>query len=460
VQLALINLADFAPQHADGDVFIFSKCHDSRALVAAAALANSGRLVGVDLFDDYFSNPGDSRLARFHNWLAQILDSCTFALCSTQRLAALVGDYRCDIPVHLMNDPACDDGTGLLPQFLSAKRHRTLDSRQLKVAWFGVGDNPNFAVGLHDLCAFAGVLRELRRTGLSVELSVLTNARALTAHGLEQLRRLPVPTQVSEWTEERERDLLAEAFIAFLPVNVQPFSTAKSLNRAVTALSAGCQVLSVGYPLYRQLDPLIYRDPQELLADLADNSLRLSAARIGRYRAIIETFASPHREASRLTEFLARLSSDERAEKPLVLVHGHATSGSAHKLVKELGGLSVASPYSTAALGYDVIFRRNAGGLDMFVSERASRRLQPEARARAGATLPVSGKSFLEIRHDEPVIPTGTAYAGGWQDAPLPFQMATYADTMRKVRARIGAAFGYPRILVSEMSPLPFPAVD
>jgi hypothetical protein len=456
-ELVLTHLGDFAPQDAAGDIFIFSKCHDSRALVSAAVLAARGHLVGVDLFDDYFSQAGDSRLARFRNWLSQILDSCNFALASTAGMARVVAGYRPELPVHVMNDPASDLRLQQLPEILTAKVRQVRETGQLMVAWFGVGDNPNFPVGLHDLSAFGGMLRDLGRTGLDVQLRVITNPRALTAGGLELLRDLPVETKVGEWTEEGEGQLLADAFLTFLPVNVQPFSTAKSLNRAVTALSSGCQVLSAGYPLYRQLDQLIYRDPRLLLDDLARDSLRLSAARMPQYRAAMEAFASSGREASRLTEFLSRVGASEARPTPLVLLHGQATNGAAHKSVEAVGGLSVATPYCTAPLHFDVIFEGAARGLKMLVAQEVSQRLQPELKVKTVPAAAIRGKPFVEVNDGQDSL-MATA-SGNWGQAPLPFQLATYADTMREIRARTVAAFGPCRFIVSEMSQLPLPLV-
>lgn len=457
-ELVLTDLGEFSAQQAEGDVFVFSKCHDSRALIAAAMLADRGRLVGIDLFDDYFSAAGDARLARFRNWLTQMTGSCDFALCSTDEMARVASRFRPELPVHVMNDPASDLRLEQLPQILAAKNYRARETRQLLLAWFGVGDNPNFPVGLHDLAAFGGALRELGRTGMDVQLRVLTNARALTATGLAQLRDLPVPTEIDEWTEERERELLAKAFVAFVPVNLQPFSMAKSLNRAVTALSAGCQLLSAGYPLYRPLESLIYRDPQALLADLARNALRLSPARIEQYRMAMEALASPDQEASRLIGFLQSLSAGERTAKPLVLVHGHATNGAAHKSVQAAGGLSVASPYCTAPLGFDVIFEGAAGGLRMLVSQNASARLRQDVKARTAATSTVRGRPFLEVEDDRSSAGR-RAERDNWGEAPISFQLATYAHSMREIRTRIADAFGPCRILVSETSPFPFPVV-
>ena len=456
--LTLQDLGEFDPDHADADVFIFSKCHDARALVAAAVLAERGCAVGVDLFDDYFSQLGDSRLSRYRNWLAQIVEICTFALCSTDAMGRIVSTYRPDLPVHVMNDPAPAFDMQQLAEILDRKLRAVRQSAQMVVAWFGVGDNPHFPVGLHDLAGFSGELRKLARGALDVQLRVLTNDRALSADRLSQLQKLPVTTTVSEWTEDRERELLDEAFVAFLPVNLQSFSTAKSLNRAVTALCSGCQVLSAGFPLYRQLDTLVYRDPHTLLDDIAKGPLRHSSEGMANFAAAMETSASPEIEAGRLMDFLQGLQVLKVASDTLVLVHGHATTGHAHKLVQSNGGLSVASPYCTAKLGFDVIFELGLSGLRMFVSEKASKRLLADAKSRIIPGPAVSGRKFIEVND-----PDGRAARPGkrsWGRAPVPFQLATYTESMRGIRARLADAFGPCRMLLSETSPLPFPPVE
>jgi hypothetical protein len=452
--LVLQDLGDFAPERAEADVFIVSKCYDSRALVAAAVLAERGCLVGIDVFDDYFSQLGDSRLSRYHIWLSQILRSCSFALCSTDAMKRVVEQYQPQLPIHVMNDPGPAFDEQKLAQTLRLKSLHVREMREMIVAWFGNGDNPYFPVGLHDLAAFSSSLRELSRSGLDVQLRILTNSRALTADGLALVKSLPVPATIAEWSEDAEKDLLAEAFLAFLPVNFQPFSAAKSLNRAITALGAGCQVLSDGFPLYRAIDTLVYRDPNSLLQDIEDQSLRHSPDHIGEYQRLIERIASRTTEAGRLADFLSVLGRPTASSDTLVLLHGHASSGAAHKLVHSAGGLSVASPYCSARLGFDVVFQGRRDGLAMFVSEKAAKRLLPVQHSRLRPGSLVDGKRFMELAK------TGTAAAAGeslsWSEAPLPFQLATYGESMRSISTRLTEAFGPCKILVSEMSPLPF----
>jgi hypothetical protein len=456
IELMLEDIAAFAPEKDGADVLLISKCHDARALVAAASACARGQLVGVDLFDDYFSQFEDGRLNRYRLWLKQLLETCHFALCSTPTMARVVDGYRPGLPVHVVNDPAPNaDGTDLA-QLLNEKLANTRNGLTLRLAWFGVGDNPHFRVGLSDLAAFGNTLSEFGGSGMDVELTVLTNGRALTADGLALIHRVPVRTRVKEWTEERERELLAEAFACFLPVNAQRFSAAKSLNRGITALSAGCQVISVGYPLYEALSNLIYRDAASFLSDLRRGEMKHSAAGIGKYEGTVDTIASAELEAARLAGFLGQIPSVAVDDRPIALVHGQATSGAAHKTVRALHGFSVGSPYCAAELGFDVVFRPSRHGLVMLISDQTAKRVAPKVRASLVPARSFSERKFWivleggEGRADEQLADQQ------WHNAPLPFQLATYGSTMACISERLQDAFGPCRVFISESSPLPF----
>jgi len=457
VELALVDIGKFDPETADCDGIVISKCHDARALVAAAELARRGKIVGVDLFDDYFSQASDSRLIRYRNWLAQLLPLCGFALCSTEAMAEIVAQYRKALPTHVMNDPAPSESFASALASAERKLAEARDSRQIRLCWFGVGDNPYFPVGLADLASYASVLAMLSATGFDVRLKVVTNERALSANGLSMLTRLPVRTEIEQWSEQAEQDALEEAFAAFIPVSAQPFSVGKSLNRAVTALSAGCQVLSAGYPLYEALDPLIYRDPAVLLRDLERGTMRFSAKSQSKHRRVLESCASAETEATKLAAFLKGLdpqsSGDPRA---LCLIHGHSTRLEAHSFVRQANGLSVASPYCSAPFDFDVIFRGAPSGLSMLVSKSAEGRLLPGVRERTRPGERIKGRPYLQI--------AGFGGANGhapeddhWERAPIPFQLATYRESLSQVQRALTEAFGPCRMFVCETRPLPFP---
>ena len=456
IELTLEDIAAFDPLGADCDTVLISKCHDPRSLLVASILADRGKLVGIDLFDDYFSDASDSRLVRYRAWLADILPSCHFALCSTEAMKAVVKRYRPDVPAHVMNDPAEEHDVGRLAEVIREKLRAAGDGKRLQICWFGVGDNAFFPVGLADLAAYGAVLGDLSRGRRDVALNILTNARALGAEGLALISRLPVRTTITEWSEAAEARLLEEAFIAFLPVSAQGFSAAKSLNRAVTALSSGCQVLSVGYPLYDALGDLIYRDAETLLKDLDAGAMRLSAGRIADYADAMHALADADSEARKLAVFLAGLRRDAPTHSaPLAVVHGHATRADAHDLVRRAGGLSVASPFCSAVLDFDVLFRAQPFRLDMLVSRAASRRLLPDKAKQLQPRQKVGGREYFALQHESGAAAVRSD-ALEWHDQPLPVQLATYAPIMARLEQLMQESFGPIRTIVSETSRLPF----
>ena len=456
--MELVVISEFSPETANYDVIILSKCHDAHALLIAQAYASRGGTVGVDLFDDYFSQYADSRMVRFRRWLAELAPWLDFVLCSTATMAAVAGSYCEDVPVIQLNDPAPFEFDPGLADRLAQKISEAREGRRLQLCWFGIGDNPHFPVGLSDVAAFSDRLAELGRlSDYTIELQILTNARALDAKRLALVASLPIPVTVSEWSEDAEAQLLQQSFACFLPVNAQPFSIAKSQNRVVTALAAGCQVISEGFPLYEPFAELIYRNVQSFADDLENGDMRMSADRSKQFWSAIEQWASADCEAERFAKELKAL--DKRAHKsagPAALIHGIATSGAAHELAQQLGGLSVASPFTKAKLGYDVIFRVAKGtDLDMFVAHRCVSSLAEAARRRLQPEAAIGSKSFayLPPEGDGVSIP-----AAEGTDLNLPSILARYDNAIEQIRARLRSAFGTSTIFLSENSPLPFGA--
>ncbi len=456
LDVALEDIAQFDPRTVVCDILIISKCHDARALLAAEICARRGIRVGVDLFDDYFSQDADSRLNRFRLWLRQLLPICDFAMSSTSLMAEVIASYRAGLPIYVLNDPAPPIDYVKLSDVLSQKLSDAHAEGRLRLAWFGVGDNPHFPVGLSDLAAFADLLAGVGASGWAVELSILTNSRALDAARLAMVAALPVHTTVGEWSEQAEAEQLRGSLACFLPVNSQHFSAAKSLNRAVTALSAGCQIISAGYPLYSALDAFIYRYIQNFVEDIGSGAPRLAPETLGQFNQSIDALASPAREAEGLTDFLERLPPrrDGRdPNAPLFLIHGYATNGAAHKMVQAVGGLSVASPFCPAPLDFDIIFQARPGlEVAMLVSDKSFSRMRPEARARAAVFGPIGRRNFWEFRDDR----DGLAKQEAWEDLSLSLQFALYPSVMRTILDDLAAQFSPGFALISENSTLPF----
>lgn len=384
------------------DAYLISKCYDARAMVAARVIEELGKPIGVDLFDDYFSQADDSRFVRLRYWLRALLKHCAYVLCSTPRMKALAHRYAPELPVHVMNDPAAPYESEKLVDSMNRNLAFARENRRLNVAWFGIGDNPDFPVGLEDLTAYGGELARLRSHGFAVHLEILTNRRAMTSEGLALLRRLPLPYTLEEWTEERERELLQRSLLCFLPVNAQRFSTAKSLNRAVTALSMGTQVLSAGYPLYQPFAELIYRDAETFMADLTQSKLRLREETLPLLAERFAGLADIENEAAMFAAFLERQimsSANPPASALAAVIHGMETLGDVHKFAQRMGVLSVASPFAKAELNYDMRFRfaESGTGFDVLISSKKTDLLPPELRSSLKEGAEILTTKYLKL---------------------------------------------------------------
>lgn len=454
VSITLDDIAKFDARSADCDILLVSKCYDARSLLAAEIASRRGIRVGVDLFDDYFSQFEDSRLLRYRLWLRQMLARSDFSLCSTVSMRRRVAAYAPDCPVHVLNDPAPAIVEEQLSARLTEKLAETRADGRIRLAWFGIGDNPNFPVGISDIAAFAGNLREIETRGLPVELTILTNARALDARRLAMVADLPIGSvRVDEWSEAAEADLLDQSFACFLPVNAQSFSTAKSLNRAVTALTAGCQVLAAGYPLYQPLQSLIYAGPDDFISDLSTAQMRFSPSNMRSFRQAIEEFASRVTEADSLAAFLKRIPFKTAAnDVPIHLIHGASTIALAHKSL-EADGLSIATPFCRVPLGFDVVFENQLGGrLAMLVSDKALGKLKSDAREKAGPQRKIGDRNFWII----PVSDDDGTSAASIGENSVSLELALYSSTVRSMLSILTSCFEPNETIISENSSLPF----
>lgn len=454
--LEFMQIDEFEAGRIECDAILISKCHDARAIVSALRAAEHGVQVGVDLFDDYFSQHDDSRMARYRNWLAQLAPRLTFALCSTDAMARVVRTYRADMPVHVMNDPAQLIDPVRLAQILHDKRRAFLDRQVMEVCWFGMGRNPHFPVGVHDLAAFGGALSEIVRHGIAPRVTVLTNAHALQAKDLGAIQQLQVPVSVEAWSEAREVEVLESAHAAFIPVNAQSFSAAKSLNRAWTALAAGCQVISAGYPLYGALDRVIYRNVGSLVRDYRNDETRLRPDTLDQLLELYKQFGSAANEAANLLEFLTGLPEFSRPLRGglLGLVHGAATSGAAHKFAQRHNALAIRSPFCPAELGYDITFWAEHPGapLHVLLGERTRSLAEDSGFQALVPAGHLGGRPVWSLQGSPPV----EEIAPNWSAVPIAAQLAAYSVVMREMQSRLESLFGSIDLVVSDNSSWPF----
>lgn len=424
------------------DVCLFSKCHDARALLAAEMMRQAGAAVGVDVFDDYYSNRFDSRFVHLREWMRAVASSLSFVVCSTPRMAETLRGVLPGVPLHVTHDPydAFDPvGVG---ERVARNVERTLSTRTVDVGWFGIGDNPHFSLGLYDLSAYGGQIADIRRSGFEPRVSIITNRRALDAERLQMISRLPVPCALEEWSEDSERELIAASLFCFLPVNAQAFSVVKSLNRAVTTLTGGSQALGAGYPLYGELKPFIYGDVARLIADVerGEPALRLETA--PQLLKLLDRWGGPGVEADRLMRFLQDLPRRGKPAGPnpvRAVIHGRRTVGVTHKLAQRLGHLSVASPFSRQSLNFDVRFAAAAEGLALLLSSSAAALVKKPLRSRMvqqdGAGKPLYLLPLSALRTPTP----------GDLDDILTTESAAFASTCYR------ATMGYVSDLLNEL---------
>ena len=333
----------------NADVYLFSKCDNASALMLAEMLREAGAIVGFDLFDDYVSGQ-ESLTFEHRNFFQQMIGRVDFLLCSTERIAQVCHAFAPLTPVHVMNDPHGGIDAGSLALSIDAKMKLTQETRVVDVVWFGQGGNPIFPVGLSDAVAFGAELEALEHAGWQVRLKVLANPEALNQAVLGALQSLPVQVSIETWSQAAESEALKRAMVAFLPVNYQNFSIAKSLNRAVSALTMGAQVLAVGFPLYAPLKAFVYRSAEELSQDLQRGKLRLDKSSVGSLSERLVDIADPQQEARALIGFLNGLNVlpavPVEQRKMRGIIHGSVSTAAIHRLCTSLGWLSLGSPLS------------------------------------------------------------------------------------------------------------------
>lgn len=462
VSLDLVPVADVLQMGLpDSGVFLVSKCFDAPTLAVMALARAKGRQVGVDLFDDYFSHDGDPRFARTRSWLEQALSFSTFITASTQPMADIGRKLAPQLPVHILNDPCAPLDMTEMAAWLEAKRAALAKGAPLRISWFGMGDNPQFPVGIADVAAFSGELACLRRAGIALELRILANIRSLPGETLAALRRLPLPCSLQEWSEDGEKTLLEQSHVAFLPVNAQRFSAAKSLNRALTALTSATQVLSSGYPLYRALGPFIYRDARELLADQKRGQPRLRPETLDAFGARLAQVADPVNEAASFAAFLRALPA---AAAPGQGRHGHSLHGAVlhgrggnagvHEFARREGFLSAGTPLSPANNDYDIKLQWDVpGGLLLPLVHRRNRSLLVKAG------IPFSKTGFLGLGSYLKPAPRFSARSGGCSlpGSPLPAAiLPCYAHVLGASTRLLQTLLPGSHVIISEALKLPW----
>jgi hypothetical protein len=456
-QLASIDAATTAElagcRKLEHDVYVFCKTFDTTALLLARRIRAAGKIVGQDLFDDYFSQKADARLQKYRDWMRHMATVTNFAICSTPRMAEVVRLYLPRVRVSVVEDPVVGFDASRAAALADTKVDEARTSRVLRIVWFGIGDNPLFPVGLTDLAACEPEFALMERLGWTVQLTIVTNTRAFEGAGAEALRQLSVSFDVLEWSEETEAEALAAATIAIIPVNGQSFSRAKSLNRGLTALRAGCQVLSIGYPLYDRLRPFIYRSTEEMVADIAKGAAYVRSQTARRLSHRIGSLADPTRAARAFAgEALRAVQARREARQETVCVlHGYNSSIAIHKAVGSIGGLSVKTIFCRAAWNFPVRFDLDGNEVIMRVTPQLAGKFALPIRDGAKAKR-FGDFELVDVDHGKLGLPR--LYLPALHQSNAVLDIPLYQDLMSFAQEACHAAFRAADVIVNDSYPL------
>ena len=190
----------------DADVVIISKVFSTDSLYIISLCRTLGIKVGVDLFDDYFSDPKLSVFRKFHDWLELASKIIDFIICSTDRMKSVASEFINPDSIHKINDTKDPNiSFSETKDLVDQKSHAVCDGKYFNILWFGIGDNPYFNVGINDLSNYSNALFQINKLSSFMNLTILTNERALTAKNLTRISRLPMQAKLDIWSEERNQ---------------------------------------------------------------------------------------------------------------------------------------------------------------------------------------------------------------------------------------------------------------
>ena len=243
---------------------VFSKVYDRAALAAAASLKAAGARVILDLCDNHFYgeeiNPVvRERAGRIEAMIqrADVVVTSTDALKSqvearfprARGRSVVIPDYLEELPSTRLS---LFDRLALrrLERFFAETPH------SLRLIWFGNHGGGPIPAGMVDLERIRRSV-EAHAVQSPVTLTVMSNSH----HKYRRLiRPWAAPTTYVSWTVGRADPVMRRHDVAVIPINRNPFTVAKTLNRPATAILAGLGVIADAIPSYEELRPFIPLD--------------------------------------------------------------------------------------------------------------------------------------------------------------------------------------------------------
>jgi hypothetical protein len=239
-------------------VVVFQKAYTPNDLDIADHLRGLGVRTVFDLCDNHLYVPDDRPDFRERaERLRQMIDRVDAVSVATPELARII-----DRPTVVIDD-ALDDVPIDWWSPARAISRRWRGRRPLRLIWFGNAGEASPQFGMIDLARLVTVLQATHaRSPLS--LTVVSNSRAAFEKHLSGAR---FPVHYHEWVTSRFVRLFRRHDLCLIPVNVNPFTVCKTVNRLALSLLLGVPAIADWIPSYDEpRDSTLFGDWERSLA--------------------------------------------------------------------------------------------------------------------------------------------------------------------------------------------------
>jgi hypothetical protein len=226
---------------------VFLKAYAPEDLELADRLRRQGTRTIFDLCDNHFHDPESRPVFRERaERLRRMIDRVDEVTVSTPELAKLIPRPSTVIDDAL--DEIRSDWAGTMVRWF----HRRF-RRPLRLVWFGNAgqDYPRF--GMIDLKELVPTLNRLA-AGRAIHLSVISNSREMFA---AHLADADFPVAYHEFQTDTFQRICRSHDVCLIPVQSNPFTVCKTINRPALSLLLGVPVICDMIPSYQELDPFV-----------------------------------------------------------------------------------------------------------------------------------------------------------------------------------------------------------
>jgi len=239
------NCEIFDPRRMDRyRVVVFQKAYSPNDLEIADHLRGLGVRTVFDLCDNHLYVPPDRPEFRERSdRLRRIIDRVDAVSVATPELAKIV------VRPSAVIDDALDDAPADWWSPVRAIGRRWRRGRHVRLIWFGNAGETSPPFGIIDLARLVPVLEALHARK-PISLTVVSNSRtAFDRHMAE----VGFPARYHEWQTDRFLRLFREHDLCLIPVNVNPYTICKTVNRLALSLLLGVPAIADWIPSYEEL---------------------------------------------------------------------------------------------------------------------------------------------------------------------------------------------------------------